>query len=94
MPTHKRIVHRLSEMRSQTGGTSLITLQIPSNHSMGLVTKSLTNELSTATNIRDKSVRKSVISTLKSALNAVKCYGYTAPENGLVLCAGETKYCV
>ncbi len=94
MPTSKHIVHGLSEMRSQTGGTSLVTLQIPGNYSMGLISKSLSSELGTAANIKDKSVRKSVVAALKSSLVAIKKFGHTAPENGLVLCAGETRYCV
>jgi peptide chain release factor subunit 1 len=92
--TVKEIFRDLSQAKSLTGGTSLITMFIPSNYSMSLVTKKLTTELSTASNIKDKSVRKSVISALKSSLVCVKSSKWNnAPENGLVLCSGETKYC-
>jgi len=91
--TAKEIFTELSQAKSQTGGTSLITMLIPSGSSMSLVTKELTKELSSATNIKDKSVRKSVISALKSSLACIKTSKLqTAPETGLVLCSGETKY--
>lgn len=50
----------------------------------------LTSELGTAANIRDKNVRKDVITALKSSLFALKNYSsHVAPTNGLVLCAGS-----
>lgn len=92
--TSKEIFKTLSREKSLTGGTNLVTMYIPSNYSMALVTKSLTSELSTASNIKDKSVRKAVISALKSSLVSVKnSQWHNAPENGLVLCSGETEYC-
>jgi len=92
--TSKEIFKEMSQAKSQTGGTSLITMYIPSGFSMSLVTKELSKELSTASNIKDKSVRKAVITALKSSLSCVKMFNlHTAPENGLVLCSGETKYC-
>jgi peptide chain release factor subunit 1 len=92
--TSKEVFKTLSQSKSLTGGTSLVTMFIPSNYSMSLVTKSLTSELSTASNIKDKSVRKAVVAALKSSLVGVKTSKWhNAPENGLVLCSGETKYC-
>lgn len=50
----------------------------------------LTSELGTASNIRDKNVRKDVIGALKSSLFALKNYSsHVAPSNGLILCAGS-----
>lgn len=84
----------LSEAKSASGGTSLITMCIPSKYKLGLVVDKLVSELSTASNIKDKNVRKDVISALKSSIVCVKsCREAYAPENGYVLCAGEIKCC-
>ena len=92
--TQMELLKQLSLEKSLTGGTSLITIYVPSNYALSLVTQNLTSELSTASNIKDKSVRKSVISSLKSCLVMVKSLKWNnAPENGLVLLSGETKYC-
>jgi len=84
----------LSLAKANSGGTSLVTMYIPSCYSMSLVSDKITSELSTAPNIKSKAVRKDVISALKSASNAIKSYNkHIAPVNGLVLCAGESNYC-
>ena len=90
MEITKNFIKELSNLKSQTGGTSLVTLYIPSGYSLNLITKKLTTELSTGSNIKDKNVGKSVITALKSSLQLLKTTnGHNAPENGLVLCAGE-----
>ena len=95
METTKELIKTLSSLRSQTGGTSLVTMLIPSKYNLSMITSKLSSELSTATNIKDKSVRSSTISALKSALGAIRSSKmHTAPLNGLVLCAGEPQYCV
>lgn len=84
-------ITELSNAVSETGGTSLITLYIPSNSNIANYTNQLTNELSTSQNIKDKNVRSSVQKALKSGiikLNQISEF----PENGLVLCCGEIKY--
>jgi peptide subunit release factor 1 (eRF1) len=87
-------VRDLDLAKANSGGTSLITLYIPSGYAMSLVSEKLTSELSTAPNIKSKAVRKDVISALKSASVAIKSYGkHIAPKNRLVLCAGESNYC-
>lgn len=88
----KELVRELSNLKSLSRGTSLVTLYIPSNYSIALITKKITAELSTGSNIKDKNVSKSVISALKSALQNIRSFKlHNAPENGLVLCAGETE---
>jgi len=48
--------------------------------------------MSTAQNIKSKSVRKDVITALKAAMYQIKHYkSAKAPDNGLVLCAGVTQ---
>ena len=87
-------LRNIDSAKSASGGTSLITLYIPSNYAMSLVSEKLMSELSTASNIKNKNVRKDVISALKSAMSTIKSYNkYVAPENGLILCAGESTYC-
>ena len=84
----KDTVKQLSELKSSIGGTNLVTLHIPSNYAMSLVSETLTSELSTAENIKDKNVRKSVTTALKSSIQTIKsCRMHHAPINGLVLCA-------
>ena len=86
-------VRELSQSLSTSGGTSLITMYIPSCYSLSLASEKLTSELSTAPNIKSKAVRKNVISAIKSAQMALKSYKHhNAPLNGLVLCAGESNY--
>jgi peptide subunit release factor 1 (eRF1) len=99
----KQYVKQLSHLRAESGGTSLITMLIPSGYQLALVNNKISKELSTATNIKDKTVRKDVITALKSILgnisrgcsSVVSITGtgtkHTAPENGLVLLAGVTK---
>lgn len=89
MEVTKSFVQWLSQQRSETNGTSLITVYIPSGYSLSLITKKLVLEQSTGTNIKDKNVGKAVLSALRSSLQTLKSYGkHNAPENGLVLCAG------
>ena len=95
MEITQEVLKELSKSRSQTGGTSLITMLISGGYSMSIVTKKLIAELSTSTNIKDKNVGKSVASALKSCITCIKSSKWhNAPENGLVLCAGEAEYCL
>ena len=46
--------------------------------------------MSTASNIKSKTVRKDVISALKSSMYLIKAYKKSeAPKNGLVIYAGD-----
>lgn len=94
----KAILETLSKLKSQSGGTSLITYYIQGSTSIWLVVEKLQNELSTCSNIKSKNVRKEVESALRSALyqmNNLK--SAKIPDNGLVLCAEnviENKDCL
>ena len=81
------LVTELSVAKSQSGGTSLITMYIVDKQ-LWLAKNKLKQELSTASNIKDKTVRKDVQTALKSAIIKLSEYknSYT---NGLVLCAGQ-----
>lgn len=84
------LVKKLSVLKSSINGTDLVTLYIPPNYSLAIVTESIVTELGTASNIKDKNVRKSVISSLKSCQQTIKSSKYhKAPENGLVLLASS-----
>lgn len=88
------ILRKLQSAKANSMGTSLVTLYIPGGYAMSIVSEKLTSELSTAPNIKSKTVRKDVISALKSAQACIKSYSkHSAPANGLVLCAGELNYC-
>ena len=89
MKITKEEVEFLAEAKSQSTGTSLVTYSIPSEYNLWLITEKINSELGTAKNIRDKNVRKDVISALKTSLYLLKSHKKSkAPENGLILCAG------
>jgi peptide chain release factor subunit 1 len=88
----------LSQLKAQSGSTSLITYYLQGGSSLWLAVEKLTTELSTASNIKSKSTRKDVELSLKQSLYQLKNYSsFKVPENGLVLCSGnviENKSCV
>ena len=88
----------LAKLKSQSGGTSLITYFLQENTSLWLATQKLNEELGTASNIKDKQVRKDTEKALKFALYQLKTSKLQkVPENGLILCSGcviEDKCCV
>lgn len=90
MITQKYIIQKLVDARSETGGTSLVTLYVPDHMCMDI-----SSELSASKNIKDKAVRKSVKTALESVMRTIKQYSFQNqklfPENGIILCAGETK---
>ena len=86
----QELLKLLAQARSATTGTSLITLFITPNTDLWLSNKKLTTELSTASNIKSKQVRKAVITALKSCLQVLSGLN-KAPKNGYVLLAGQTE---
>jgi len=84
-------VQELSNAKATSNGTSLVTLFIPANSAMSLVSKKLTEELSTASNIKSRQVRNDVIDALKSAMFLTKNADYDSGDNGLVLVSGVTQ---
>lgn len=59
-------------------GTSLVTLYIPGNTLYNQAIQLLKSELTAAQNIKDKKIQS--------------CRQTMVPSNGIVLCAGETRY--
>lgn len=82
----KRLIKSLDSMKGD--GTSLITLIIPKNGNIALVNQMLTTEFGTATNIKSRVNRLSVLSAIKSTQEKLKLYKKT-PNNGLVIFCGN-----
>ena len=95
---NKETIEQLAKLHSLSGGTSLITYYLQGNTNIWLATQKLTEELGTASNIRNKNVRKDVEQGIRQSLYQLKNYrSAKTPENGLVLCAGiviEDKQCI
>jgi peptide chain release factor subunit 1 len=82
----KKIYERLSSYRGN--GTSLITIMIPTCGDLNGMKRTLTDEVGTATNIKSRVNRLSVLSALSSAQHKLKQYT-SLPKNGLVIYCGE-----
>jgi peptide chain release factor subunit 1 len=68
-------------------GTSMITLIVPPGDQISRVNKMLTEEYSTAVNIKSRVNRLSVLSAIVSVQQRLKLYA-KIPENGLILYGG------
>lgn len=69
-------------------GTSMISLIIPPKDQIAPVSKKIADELGTATNIKSRVTRQSVITALTSVQARLKLYN-KVPPNGLVIYCGE-----
>lgn len=81
----KKLVQRLAE--AQGNGTSMISLIIPANGQIARVQKMLTEEYGTASNIKSRVNRLSVLSAITSTQQRLKLYD-RVPPNGLVIYCG------
>ena len=81
----KKLLKSLEEFRGN--GTSMISLIIPSKGQINLVNKMLTDEYGTATNIKSRVNKLSVLSAITSTQQKLKLYKKT-PTNGLVIFSG------
>jgi peptide chain release factor subunit 1 len=82
----KRLIKDLSSYRGN--GTSMISLVVPAGYQISLISKMLTVELGTASNIKSRVNRQSVMSAITSTQAKLKRYSRT-PKNGLVIYCGE-----
>lgn len=79
----------LKQLRDAKGnGTSMISLIIPPKEQLSKINKLLIDEYGTATNIKSKVNRLSVLTAIVSTQNKLKTYNKT-PPNGLGLFVGE-----
>ncbi len=82
----KDLVGELDNFRGRH--TELVSVYIPAGYNLNKVTDQITNEKSTAQNIKSKTVRKNVMAALERILQHLKLYKQT-PENGLVVFSGN-----
>lgn len=82
----KKLVKMLTRIRGRH--TELVTVYIPAGYSISDVVAQLKQEQGTAENIKSKSVRKNVVSSLEKIIRHLQLYKQT-PEHGLALFAGN-----
>lgn len=82
----KDLVEELDNFRGRH--TELVSVYVPAGYNLNKVTEQITNEKSTAQNIKSKTVRKNVVSALERITQHLKLYKQT-PENGLVIFSGN-----
>lgn len=89
MCTRESQVKQLSEAVSSVNATTLITYHIPPTYQMWLVTKHVTSEKSTTSNIKDKKTQKLVDNALTYILQLCKTIkDIRQYPNGIILCSG------
>ncbi|CAN8266400.1 unnamed protein product [Cochlearia groenlandica] len=81
----KKLIKGLETARGN--GTSMISLIMPPRDQVSRVTKMLSDEYGTASNIKSRVNRQSVLSAITSAQQRLKLYN-KVPHNGLVLYTG------
>ena len=81
----KKLIKSLENLKGN--GTSMISLIIPKKGQISLVNKMLTDEYGTATNIKSRVNKLSVLSAITSTQQKLKLYKKT-PANGLVIFSG------
>jgi peptide chain release factor subunit 1 len=81
----KKLIKNLTLARGN--GTSMISLVIPPKDQISRINKMLTDEMGTATNIKSRVNRLSVLSAITSTQQRLKLYS-RVPTNGLVMYCG------
>merc|ERR1712025_116855 len=81
----KRLIKRLQTARGN--GTSMISLVMPPKDQISRVSKMLSEEYGTASNIKSRVNRLSVLSAITSVQQRLKLYN-KMPKNGLVIYCG------
>lgn len=81
----QRMIKNLAEARGN--GTSMISLVMPPTEDVAKINHMLTNEFGTASNIKSRVNRLSVLSAIKSTQERIKLYN-KMPVNGLVIYCG------
>lgn len=83
-----KIKKLLKSLQSLTGrGTSMVSLIIPPSGNLTVTNKMLTEEIGTASNIKSRVNRLSVLSAITSTQNRLKMYN-KLPKNGLAIFCG------
>ncbi|MEM7825866.1 MAG: peptide chain release factor aRF-1 [Candidatus Aenigmatarchaeota archaeon] len=82
----KKIVKELEKIKGRH--TELVSVYIPSGSNLQEVINMLREEYSLAQNVKDKTVRKNVMSALEKIIQHLRIFR-TTPENGLVVFCGN-----
>jgi len=82
----KKFIKELEKIRGRH--TELVSVYIPSGFNLQEIVSMLKEEYSLAQNVKDKSVRKNVMSALDKILQHLKLFKVT-PKNGLVIFCGN-----
>lgn len=82
----KKAIRELSRYKARH--TELISVYVPTNYNLNLISQQLENEYGTSENIKSKPTRKNVQSALKKIIQQIKLYKKN-PENGLALFSGN-----
>lgn len=84
------VIRKLADCKSICGGTSLVSLYIPTGTKTIEISNMLDSEITKAINIKSRLTRQNVTLALKSIVNDVKlrsCF----PETGCAYFAGNTE---
>lgn len=82
----KKLITNLENIRG--AGTSMISLIIPPKDQISRINKMLTDEIGTASNIKNRINRQSVLTAIGSAQTRLKLYN-KIPQNGLIIYCGN-----
>src|SRR3989338_4631434 len=82
----KKLIKMLDGIKGRH--TELVTVYVPSGYSLHDISAQLRNEESTAENIKSKSVRKNVTTSLDKIIRHLQLYKKT-PEHGLAIFCGN-----
>ena len=82
----KKLIKSLADARGN--GTSMISLVMPPTEDLGKINHMLVNEMGTASNIKSRVNRLSVLTAIKSTQERIKLYNNKMPKNGLVVFCG------
>jgi len=81
----KKLIKNLGQARGN--GTSMVSLIMPQGEDLGKINHMLVQEFGTASNIKSKTNKLSVLSAIKSTQERLKLYN-KMPKNGLVIFCG------
>ena len=87
LPLSRPTITEGSLEEARGNGTSMISLVIPPKGQVNLVNKMLTDEAGTASNIKSRVNRQSVLDAIGSAQTRLKRYS-SVPANGLIIYCG------
>ncbi len=82
----KKLIEKLENIRGRH--TELVSFYIPAGSDLPSKMRQIADEISTASNIKSKTVRKNVTAALEKILQELKKYK-KVPENGLIIFSGN-----